>query len=189
MKNNEWRRPSTMIALILGAILGAAIGYYNGFFGWHDLKAILVLALVGSVVGTIAERARTDEIARKLFCATMIGGLIGIAFAVVIVSFSLEGKEYLIPEVINWCVSGIVVGLTLPTRLTLPMKIGAGIGLAVALLSGLNNFAQPNVEIGDVHLLINNRYVFVMIEAASGMIIGAWLGQMLETTFSRKEHA
>ncbi len=187
--NNEWRRPGTIFALILGIMLGVAIGYYNGFFGWHDLKAILVLALMGTIIGGIVERAPTNPVARKMLRAIVIGGVVGICFAIVVVVTSVEGKEFLLPEVINWCVSGMIVGLTLPTRLTLPMKIGAMIGLAAALLSGLHLFAQPSIEIGDVHLLINNLYFFLMIEATSGMLIGAWLGMMLETAFTRKEHA
>ena len=189
MKNNERRQPSTIFAIILGAIFGAAIGHYNGFFGWHDLKAVLVLALISSIVGVVAERAKSDMVARKRFRAAVGGGLIGIVFAVVVVVFSIEGKQYLLREAINWCISGMIVGLVLPTKLTLAMKIGAVIGLAAAFLSGLNQFDQQRFEIGDVHLLIANPYIFLMIEAVSGMLIGAWFGLMFDAAFTRKEHA
>jgi len=189
MKNIEWRRRGTLIALILGAIIGAAIGYYNGLFGWHNPKAIVVSAIIGALIGAVAQRAKTNEVARKLFHAVVIGGLIGIVFAVIAVSFSVESKEYFGSEVINWCVSGMIVGLFLPTRLTISMRIGSTLGLAAALASGINHFAQQSVEAGIGNLLISNYYVFLMIEVAAGMLIGAWFGRLVEMAFTRKEHA
>lgn len=181
------QRPIILVSVIAGAIIGAIVGFYNGLFSWHDLRAVGIWALGGSILGYLIANMTHDAADRKTLRRAILASIIGAGVGVFLVLVSGSGQNRFISETLNWAALGFVVGLLSDQKATTPLIIGAMIGAVVALVASLTAQTPHNIELGSIQVAVSNQIFFVAFQTLAGAFIGAFFGMLFNFARTPKQ--